>query len=151
LEPGAGFGVRDWEVELANDTGAAATPSFIAAFRAPGLAQAWVIPPLLAGQGVFIDLRYIGPTLPLFGVSSFLPFSIDLATSIIDPPISMTPLAPEAFSIPGLGLPTLPTENDSLISDAQLGTFAGVPEPHTLILMGAGLLAGRGKNTAKNM
>ena len=140
LEPGAGVGVRDWEVELANDTGAAVTPSFIAAFRAPGLAQAWIIPALLAGQGVLIDLRYVGPTLPLFGVFSFLPFSIDLATSIIDPPISSTPFAPEVFSIPGVGLPTLPVENDSMISNAQFGTLAGVPEPDTLTLMGVGLL-----------
>ena len=140
LEPGAGFGIRDWEVELANDTGGPATPAFIAAFRAPGLAQAWIIPALLPGQGVLIDLRYIGPTLPLFGVASFLPFSIDIATSIIDP-FSFTPFAPEPFAAPGLGLPALPVENDSLIGSAQLTDNDGVPEPRTFFLIGAGLLA----------
>ena len=140
LEPDAGFGVRDWETELANETGPA-VENFVAGFFAPGLAVAYRIS-LPRGTGIFFDFRYIGPTLPLWGVFSFVPFPVTIATSIIDPLPDQLPI--ELFGEPGGSF--------ALTTDApDFGNQGGVPEPGSLILLGAGLMgiwyAGRRRRT----
>ena len=97
LELDAGAGVRDWETELANETGPA-VENFVAGFFAPGLAVAYNLS-LPRGSGVFFDFRYVGPTAPFWGVISGVSFPVSVATSIIDPLPSQ--LADVAFGTPG--------------------------------------------------
>jgi hypothetical protein len=138
LEPGAGFGVRDWEVELANETGPA-VERFVAGFFAPGLAARYLLT-IPLGTGWWFDFRYVGPTVPLFGVFSRLPSPVDIATSIVDP-FSINPLPPVSFDDPTVcGNNCTPTFTPAT-GPTSLHTSAGVPEPASVALLGVGMLA----------
>jgi len=128
LEPGIGFGVRNWETIIANPT--AGLERFIAYFYAPGLFRAYRLnlPP---GGGFYADLHYFGPTIPLWGVFSFLPFTVEIATSITDP---LPPLPLDNISFFGGG--ALDTGTDQL---PVMGDEA-IPEPGTAAMLGAALI-----------
>jgi hypothetical protein len=132
LEPGLGPGLRDWEIEIANDApNGPAVERFRAGFFAPGLAAVYFVS-IPHGDGIFFNFFYAGPTLPLFEVFSTVRAPVDLATSIFDP---MGPIPDACFGdISGCSFMLAPPGTPS-----DFGTPSGVPEPGTFTLLGAAL------------
>jgi len=133
LEPGAGPGVRYWQVELANEgpTGPA-VETYNAGFFAPGLDVVYRVT-IPRGDGILFNFQYFGPTQPLFEFLSTVPSPIDLETSIVDP---MDPLLADAcFGMASGCSFALTTAQPNFVDIA-----GNVPEPGALSLLGAGLL-----------
>lgn len=122
--------------------------TFRAGFFAPGLTPgtggvAIYTLRLPRGTGFFFDFRYLGPTLPFWGVFSRVPFPVTIATSIVDP------LPSPLLDIPfGISDPLDPNDfaSATLVTDGSLNSDFGsstgmTPEPGTLGLIAAGLVA----------
>lgn len=132
LEPGLLPGMRDWEVEIGNyNAGGPALAILNARFIAPGLnvVDSFMIP---SGKGVYVDFAYPGPTKPNISIFSGLPFPIDVATSITDPP-GVVPTEACVGIVSGCSIGTS-------TSAPEITFIIGVPEPTTFALLGAGLL-----------
>lgn len=125
-------GLRLWQTVIQNQT--AGQERFVAGFFAPGLA-AWVPLVLNPNDWVQISTVYGGPTQPLWGVFSALPFQIVMTTSIIDPP-SFSDFAICSSDASCTLQFTPPTDSGPLLGDTD-----AVPEPSAFFLMALGLAA----------